>query len=93
MEKSMRHEFNRLLVRLLELEPGTEEYAAALEQLRRFSDITKVSLKGNEGKVDKFLSNPALIGVVGNLMGIFLILNYERAEIITSRAINFIRPK
>ncbi len=89
MEDFMRDEFDRLSLHLSRSEPGTDDYAKALELLKKFGEIT---VKKNR-KIDNFLSNPALIGVIGNLMGIFLILNYERAEIITSRAINFIRPK
>jgi len=43
--------------------------------------------------IKEIVSNPALLGVIGNLAGILLILNYERMNVVTSRAFSFIKSK
>ncbi len=93
MQNPMQHEFSRLLKSLSELEPETDEYAKMLEKFQKFADVAKPYFKEDKSRFDRFLDNPALVGVVGNLLGMFLVLNYERAEIITSRAFGWIRPK
>lgn len=79
------------------LDPKTDEYAKVLGRLETFVrlrlDIAVDNLKPRPSVVEKILSNPALIGVLGNLAITLLILNYERADIVTSRAFNFVRPK
>lgn len=93
MTSPMQREFSRLLAALSELDPETDEYTKMLEKFQGFADVAKPYFKADESFFERFLNNPALVGVVGNLLGMFMVLNYERAEIITSRAINFIRPK
>jgi len=44
-------------------------------------------------KLGEILLNPAVIAVIGNLMGILLIMNYERTNILVSRAMSFVRPR
>lgn len=82
-------EVARVFVHLMTLEAGTEEYTKTLEELNVLVHISN----STESKWDKILKNPALIGTIGNLVLALLILNYERLDIITSRAFSFIRPK
>lgn len=93
MKNPMQHEFSRLLKTLSELDPETDEYAKMLEKFQGFAEVAKPYFKEDKSFFERFLDNPALVGVVGNLLGMFMVLTYERAEIITTRAINFIRPK
>ena len=85
-------EVRRLLVHLDEQKPGTDEYDKALDQLNKIIHMM-VLIPKDQSWYDKVFNNPALIGVIGNGLLMFMMLNYERAEIITTRALNYIRPK
>ena len=85
-------EVNRLEVYLSELNPGTGEYDKALEEL---NTLVHIQATGPEHLpwYEKLLKNSALVtGVIG-LVGMGMMLNFERAEIITSKAFNHIRFK
>ncbi len=87
-------EYTRLQKHLEKLEPGTDEYSKTLKQFNDLVYIVKqFPLHAAESRLDKFMNNSALIGLVGNLAITLLILNYERAEIVTSRVFSFVRPK
>lgn len=86
-------EFDRLLTKLHSLEPGSKEYQSILEQLNTLVRIDSYIYKEEESKASKLLSNPALVGVLGNLAMTLLVLNYERLGVVTSRAFSFIRPR
>jgi hypothetical protein len=79
------------------LEPSSKEYEQVLGRLETFVrlrlDLVVNNLKPTPSVVERILANPALVGVLGNLALTLLILNYERTEVITSRAFSFIRPK
>ena len=79
------------------LDPKTDEYAQVLRRFETFVrlrlDLAVNNLKPKPSALERVLTNSALVGVLGNLMITLLILNYERAEIVTSRAFNFVRPK
>lgn len=59
----------------------SEEYAKMVEQLIRL-----YSLKPKP----KRISPDTLAIVVGNLVGVLIIVGYERAHIVTSKATNFV---
>jgi len=59
------------------------------EQIVRLADqVSKLSKARSESQ--RKISPDTLILVAGNLAGIVLILNYERAGVITSRALGFV---
>ena len=62
-------------------EPGTDYYTTIIRQIE---DLKKIRANDNS------VSPDTVLVVVGNLAGILLILNVEKAGIITSRAINFV---
>lgn len=62
-------------------EPGTDYYTTIIRQIE---DLKKIRANDNS------VSPDTVLVVVGNLAGILLILNFEKAGIITSRAINFV---
>lgn len=62
---------------------GTKEYTELTEQLER--------LYKSKGHVsDRSISPDTLLMVGANLLGIILILTYERANVVTSKALSFI---
>ena len=64
----------------------TEKYAQMADQL-----VKLYSLKTNDKS--KRVSADAILTVAGNLAAILLVLNYEKADVIASKAFGFIRPK
>ena len=86
-------QFDRLLLTLNTLEPGSDEYQKVLDQINTFVHIDERLHPQEPSRLDKILANPALLGLFGNLTLGVLILNYEKLDIITSRAFNLIRPK
>lgn len=68
---------------LVKATPGTEQYSKILEQLERVNKIAST-------RKDDPISKNGLIAVVGNLLGIGLILNHERLHVVTSKAVNFV---
>lgn len=71
-----------LLTRLENTDASSEEFAHITDQL--------VKLNAMLPKKEPFVKAETLIPVVGNLAGIFAILNFERAGVITSKALNFV---
>lgn len=69
--------------RLLTVDPDTEEFSTIVKQLSKLHKIR--SLKKSEG-----VKLETLLPVVGNLAGILLILNFERAHVVTSKALSFV---
>lgn len=61
----------------------TKEYAAMAKNLE-----TLYKAKSNER--NRYVSPDAIAMVAGNLLGIVLILGYEKANVITSKALGFI---
>jgi hypothetical protein len=76
-------EVDRLLLQLKSLQPESEEYAKTVKQLEVL--CTARSHRGSDN-----ISMDTILMVGANLLGILLILNFERANIMTSKAINFV---
>ena len=71
------------LAQLKDLDVGSDEYTKKMEQ------ITKLyALK--EKNSPKRITPDAMLLVAGNLAGIVLILGYERAHVVTSKALGFV---
>ncbi|QBZ73590.1 hypothetical protein SEA_ROSAASANTEWAA_26 [Streptomyces phage RosaAsantewaa] len=77
-------EIDRLLNRLSEIAPDSDEYAKTNEQLIKLYKLNE------DTNSKKRVSPDALAQVAGSLAGIVLILGYERAGIITSKAMSFV---
>lgn len=71
--------------RLLSLEPDTKEYKKVLDQIERLH-----KLKDREHTNRFRVSGDTLVVVGANLLGIVLILNYEKLNVVTSKALGFI---
>ena len=79
-------EIKEVLSILWEYDPASEEYAVVLDKLERL-----YGLKDEESKLLINLDNLIVVG--GNLLGIILILNYEKLNIVTSKALSLIIRK
>ncbi len=76
-------EVDRLLVKLNELTPDSEEYVKIVKSL----DVlcTARAQKANDAP-----SIDTLLMVGANIVGLLLVLNYEQAHILTGKAMSFI---
>lgn len=72
-----------LLDRMADYDADDAEYPKMLEQLIKLYKLKEIDSQ-------KRVSPDTLILVAGNLVGIVLILGYEKANVITSRAIGFV---
>lgn len=63
----------------------SDNYLRNLEHLERL-----YSIKGTAESTKKRISPDTIAIVVGNLLGIILILHYEKFNTVTTRAVNFI---
>lgn len=73
-----------LLARLAESTPGTDQYTTLLDQLEKLQKIKTLEKENGSSKLE------TLLPVVGNLAGILAILNFERAGVVTSKALSFV---
>lgn len=76
---------DRVLNRMQYLEPETDEYSVLLNRLDKLNAI-KISNKDNRNKV----SADTLLSVGANILGIVLILGYEKVNVVTSKALGFV---
>lgn len=71
------------LKQLIDTPLGTEEYATMVNQVTKLYELKK-------SNASQRVSPDTMWTVIGNLTGILLILNYERAHVVTSKAIGFV---
>jgi hypothetical protein len=62
---------------------SSEEYAQIVDQLTKLNAI-------HDAKPKDRLSKDTLAMVIGNLVGIIVIVGHERAHVITSKAVGFV---
>ena len=74
---------DRQFERLLFYDPLSDEYAEALSHMERLYNLKDTHRK------DK-ISPDTKATVLGSLIGIVAILGYERANVVTSKALNFV---
>ena len=84
-EKTMlEKEIEAVLLEMKDMYVGSEEYEIALNHLSTLHEI-------NKSKEKKWNVSPDTMAiVVGNLLGIILILKHEEMNVITSKAMNFV---
>lgn len=75
--KLLKNEKNRILIKMSTLEQNSEEYSKLLSTLKELDGIQN----GNFQKV-----GPTIIGAAVNILGIVLVMNYERTNIFTTKA-------
>lgn len=73
------------LTQLQNHSPDSSEYIKIVDQLER---LYKLQVPSAEPA--KPVSKDAIIAVVGNIAGIVMILGYEKAHVITTKALGFV---
>lgn len=77
-------EIDRLFAQLQEINKAdTEEYNKVADQLAKLYKLKEIDSK-------KRVSPDAVAAALTNLAGIVLILNYEHAHVITTKAVSFV---
>lgn len=76
-------EIERVLKEMSSMTPGTEQYKAKLEVVNRLCEARGI-------KSPRALSTDMIVSVVGNLLGILLVMNFEKTGVITTKAFSFI---
>lgn len=72
-----------VLDKMSKLEPNSDEYTDMANNLEKL-------LKAKSYVKSKGISSDTMLVVAGNLLGIALILGYEKANIITTKALSFV---
>ena len=80
---NLEKEIDNVLGRMSELDPDSKEYSAMASNLERL-----FSAKSKEK--DRKISPDTLAVIAGNLLGIGLILTYEKLNVITTKALGFV---
>lgn len=75
---------DRILEKMEALEPDSNEFHVLSEQLSRLYDCRP------ETKPAPQISPDTLLIIAGNLAGIILILSFEHAHVVTSKALGFV---
>lgn len=81
--KTFDQEVTRVLTKIEEYDPESEQYKAAVQNL-------KTLCEARAQKSSKTITADTVLLVAANLIGILLVLNYERMDVVTSKAMNFI---
>ncbi|AWN05895.1 hypothetical protein SEA_CRICKO_29 [Streptomyces phage CricKo] len=79
-------EVSRLFAELKNHEPNTNEYNAVADQLKKLYPLKEIDSK-------RRVSPDAVLGAVVNLAGIALVLNFEHAHALTSKALGMVGRK
>lgn len=92
-------ELHRLDEMIEKQKPGTDEYDRLVKEINQLTHIENTILERAEfenwkvSRLDKLLKNAPLIGAVSTGVVAVLTLNYERLDVVTSRAYGLIRSK
>jgi hypothetical protein len=79
----LENEIARLFKILKDCVPGTARYDEVSDQIAKLYKLKEVDSKSA-------VSKDAMVGAATNLAGILLILNYEHAHVMTSKAVSFV---
>jgi hypothetical protein len=82
-ETGLEKAINDILVQMSTTSPDNKEYSAMCDQLVKLYELKKIDLPQQ-------VSPDTLVIVAGNLLGILLIVNYEKMEILTSKALSLV---
>lgn len=80
---NLEREIDSVINSMSKLSPSSEEYSEMTSNLEKL-------YKAKAGERSSKLSADTVAVVVGNLFGIVLILGYEKAGTITSKALNYV---
>ena len=79
-------EIARLLEQMQQMETPTDEYA-------KLADRVKTLCQARECKNERAISSDALLAIGANVIGLLIILNFEKTGSITSKAFSWIWKK
>lgn len=85
-QKAIDEEIVRLTEVLKTISPADKNYATVSDNLR-------VLCEAREKKDPSTISTELLLGIGANLIGLLVILNFERTGVITSKALSFLWKK
>lgn len=85
LNEKLEEEILRVIEKMTSIDPDSDEYAKYLERLNKLADLKETSKK----KTPK-VSTDTIVMVAGNLAGIIMILGFERAHVVTSKALGFV---
>ena len=80
---NLEKESDRVILKLEKIEPNTQEYAEVADNLEKL-------YKARSLVKERHVSLDTVALIAGNLLGIGLILWYEKADVITSKALGFV---
>ena len=83
--KELTDAITKALIELQNHEPYSAEYVKALEQIEKL-----YKLRNPKPELRKPVSMDTVWVVAGNLLGIGMIIGYEKAHVISSKALGFI---
>ena len=84
-------QYDRMVSELENLEPGSEEFNKTLQQLGQIVKLMKEIEP--ESTIDKIMGNAVLVNLIGTWGLGFLLMNHERAHVITSRVGSWLRTR
>ena len=93
MNDLVKDQIRRLTQCLDDLPLGTEEYDKALEEINTLVHIQKELEERDPTVVERFISNPALVGATTTVIATVMVLIFERSDSITSRTFGWLRPR
>lgn len=82
-QAALDREITRLVDQLCSLPADSKEYAAV-------TDNIKILCEAREKKDPSSISTEMLLSIGANLIGLLVILNFEKTGIITSKALSFL---
>lgn len=90
LKKDKRTNLDKLIDQVHDEYNELEDYKA--EEREKKMEVLKelYKLKGDQDKHANSLSKDTLAVIAGNIAGILLILNFERAGVLTSKAVSFV---
>lgn len=80
---NLEKEIDAVLVRMSSIDSDTKEYTAMAANL-------EMLYKAKANEKSRSISPDTIAVIVGNLLGIILIINYEQTGIITTKALGFV---
>jgi hypothetical protein len=83
---AMDEEIARLVDLLKGTDPTSKDYETIVDNLRALCEA-------REKKNERAISYEMLIGVGANLLGLLIVLNFEKANVITSKAFSMLWKK
>lgn len=77
-------EIERVIVHLRDLDPSSDGYKKASEALKNLSEA-------RSKRAASLIDSNGAFGLLSNILGIVLILNYEQLHTVTSRAFQLVK--